>query len=106
MKIGLTSIEQLRGEAHKYRAKCMWVKTIDYWFPALGPLIIRIHHECEVRIEKSVPCDHVCQHSALMTKGCFFSIPPVMNNRLFFFLTTGSIPARREKNFGVRTRFL
>ena len=56
--------------------------------------IIRIYHECEGRIENSVPRITVWHHEAcrLMTNGdpvglIFLSFPHT-NNRLFFLLTT------------------
>ena len=55
---------------------------------------IRIYHECESKIEKSVPRITVWHHEAcqVMTngdpEGWIFVSYPNMNNRLFFLLTT------------------
>ena len=59
-----------------------------------GKRVIRIYHECEGRIEKSVPRIAVWHHKAcrLMTngdpEGQIFLSYPHMNNGFFFLLTT------------------
>ena len=56
--------------------------------------IIRIYHECEGEIEKSVPRITAWHHKPcrVMTKGdrvgLIFLFHPQMNNGLFFLLTT------------------
>ena len=61
---------------------------------AVQPKIIRIHHECEGRIAKSLPRIAVWNHEAcrVMTNGdpegrIFLSFPHT-NNGFFFLLTT------------------
>ena len=55
---------------------------------------IRIHHECEIRIEKSIPRIAVLHHEAcrVMTNGdrvgWIFISYPHRNNGFFFFLNT------------------
>ena len=54
--------------------------------------IIRIHHECEGRIEKIRPEDHLLALRGLLSNGdpegrIFLSYPDT-NNGLFFLLTT------------------
>ena len=57
-------------------------------------MIIRIHYECEGRIEKSVPRIAVWHHKACGVmangdlEGQIFLFYPDINNGLFFLLTT------------------
>ena len=57
-------------------------------------ILIRIYHECEGRIENSVPRITVCHHEAcqVMTngdpEGQIFLSDPHTNNGFFFLLTT------------------
>ena len=67
---------------------------------------IRIHHECEGGIEKSVPRITDWHHEAcrVMTigdhKGQIFLFHPQTNNGLFFLLTTFYIEKKKhEKDF-------